>query len=328
MNRAWPEESVAFGEATREALARLGGLAFVRTAEREPERRAAAGAAFDALGLSTLDPAAGPDEGFAASAATREAGRVLCPWPVVPELVARASRSPAAAVYVVDRRPSRLEHLDLVAGAAVVDLRTGEASAVYAGGPAPSRLDPFGVTTESGSPIVLDADAAVAWHAVLLAHWLLGALGHAAEIAVEHARTRRQFGEPLAAFGAIKWRLSDIELARTGLEEIAAFTLWLLAAGHCRRSDTLALRLATADAVRCVLDNAHQVLAATGLCDEHDVSLISRHVQAPVRRAGSVSALAALLAGAVGDEGFSALYDVAPSQSGANAHAALTRPGR
>jgi acyl-CoA dehydrogenase len=328
MDRSWPEESVAFAQATRDALVRLGGLQLARAAEREPQRRAAAGQAFDALGLSTLDPSTGAVEGLATAAAVREAGFYLAPWPIVPELVARAAGAPLPAIFVVDRSPRRLEHLDLLAGAAVLDVRTGLAtSARAAGEPAPSPLDPFGVPLAPGPAVELDVDEAIAWHAVLLAHWLLGALGHAADLAIDHSRHRRQFGEPLAAFGAIKWRLSDIELARTGLEELAAFTLWLLTEGRCRRSDALALRVASSEAVRCVLDNAHQVLAAVGLCDEHDVSLISRHVQAPMRRAGTAGAMAALLAATVADEGFAGLYDVAPSPRAPAGSAAVTRPG-
>jgi acyl-CoA dehydrogenase len=322
VDRAWPAEATSFAEATRAALERSGGLERARAAEQRPADRLVLGDVFDTLGLATLDPTAGETEGFAAAAALREAGRVLSPWPLVPGLVARASGAPVAAVYVVDRWPSRLEHLDVVPDAAVVDLRSSEAVAAHAPAPAPSRLDPFGVAFERGLEIELDADAAVVWHTVLLAHWLLGALGRATELAVDHARERRQFGQSLASFGAIKWRLSDIELARAGLEELAAFTLWLATESRCGRADVLALRLASAEAARCVLDNAHQILAAIGLCDEHDLSLISRHVQAPVRRAGSAPALAELLADAVAAEGFSALYDVAP----AVAAAAISRP--
>jgi hypothetical protein len=316
VDRDWPDEAVAYAEATRAALDRLGGLGLAREAEGDPGRRAAVGAAFDDLGLSALDPASGPLEGFAAAAAVREAGASLAPWPVVPQLVARAAGASTPGVYVVDRRASRLEHLDVLGDAAIADVRTGRAVTVKPAGAAiRAPLDPFGVPVEPGAAeAVLDARAAVAWHAVLLGHWLIGALARAAGLAIEHARHRHQFGRPLAAFGAIKWRLSDIELARTGLEELSAYTLWLLTEGRCTRADALALRLASADATRVVLDNTHQVLAAIGLCDEHDACLISRHVQAPLRRGGSAGALAGLLAATVASDGFDGLFDVEPAR--------------
>jgi acyl-CoA dehydrogenase len=315
VERSWPDEAVAYADATRAALNRLGGLELVRAAERDPARRAAAGAAFDELGLSALNPRSGPLEGFAAAAAVREAGASLAPWPVVAQLVARAAGAAVPGVYVVDRRAGRLEHLDVLGSAAIADVRTGRSVSVSAAGAAtPAPLDPFGTPLELGDDAALDAHAAVAWHAVLLAHWLIGALGRAGDLAVEHARHRRQFGSPLAAFGAIKWRLSDIELARSGLEELAAYTLWLLTQERCTRADALALRLASAEAARAVLENVHQVLAAVGLCDEHDASLISRHVQAPLRRGGSAGALAGMLAATVAQEGFGGLFDVPPAR--------------
>jgi acyl-CoA dehydrogenase len=323
VDRSWPDEAVAYAEAARTALDRLGGLELARAAERDPERRAAAGAAFEELGLSTLDPSSGPVEGLAAAAAVRQAGASLAPWPIIAQLVARAAAASVSGVYVVDRTPARLEHLDVVGSAAITDVRTGRTVAVRpTHAPAHMPLDPFGVPLEQGAEATLDADAAVAWHAVLLAHWLIGALRRAGDLAVEHARHRCQFGRQLAAFGAIKWRLSDIELARTGLEEIAAYTLWLLTERRCTRSDALALRLAAAEAARNVLDNTHQVLAAVGLCDEHDASLISRHIQAPLRRAGSAGALAGLLAATVAQEGFTGLFDVAPVDGAARLHQA------
>ena len=55
-----------------------------------------------------------------------------------------------------------------------------------------------------------------AWGAVTLAY-LAGLADGALEKAVEHARSREQFGAPLAALPAVQARLADAALARDGL---------------------------------------------------------------------------------------------------------------
>ena len=59
-----------------------------------------------------------------------------------------------------------------------------------------------------------------AWNAATLAY-LAGLAGAALELAVEHARTREQFGAPLAALPAVQSRLADAALATDAMTLLA-----------------------------------------------------------------------------------------------------------
>ena len=82
---------------------------------------------------------------------------------------------------------------------------------------------------------------------------------------------------------------ADAAVAVAGLRELAGFTLWRLRSDpRGARTDVLALRLHMQETARAVLRTCQQLHGAAGVCDEYDVSVIARHVQAALRLPTSV----------------------------------------
>jgi alkylation response protein AidB-like acyl-CoA dehydrogenase len=122
-----------------------------------------------------------------------------------------------------------------------------------------------GLTTEQVSMLV----------GVLVAAEAAGLAGWALDTAVEHARTREQFGRPIGAFQAIKHRCADM-LVRV---EQARATAWdaARALDESTPSRDLAAAAAIAVAVAAAVDNAKdcvQVLGGIGYTWEHDAHIV------------------------------------------------------
>lgn len=315
MERFWPGEALDFEQAVEGALRRAGGIELTRRCEADPARRELElQPVLDALGLLDLDVGTGPAEAAAAALGMRAAGAAMCPWPLVERLVVPAeARDRLDAIYVADGPVRRAEHLDLAGRSGVLDIGTGELHRLEPTGTLSHMpLDPFGVPCQREELVDLPANGVLSRHLVLSAFWVLGALGRARDLAVEHARERHQFGRPISTFGAIQWHLSDIGVAHDGLLELAHFSLLRLAEDRLHRADALALHLTALESAHSVLTHAHQILAAMGLCEEHDLTVIDRHLQPVLRRQGGVGATATLLADEIGRAGFDAIFPIPP----------------
>jgi alkylation response protein AidB-like acyl-CoA dehydrogenase len=104
--------------------------------------------------------------------------------------------------------------------------------------------------------------------------------------------------------------MADASVAVRGLDELAKFTTWRLTAAEPaqRHADAVALRLHAVDSAVAVLRTCHQMLGAIGFCDEHDVSVIDRHLQPLLRLPVSADVLAARLIPAVTAHEFETLF--------------------
>ena len=112
-----------------------------------------------------------------------------------------------------------------------------------------------------------------AWSAATLGY-LAGLAERALELAVEHARTREQFGGPLAALPAVRSRLSDAALA------VDAMTLLAWSSPSDERS-LPAPELVWAGAACCdVTASAHQVHGALGFALETGLHRFYRRARA------------------------------------------------
>ena len=111
-----------------------------------------------------------------------------------------------------------------------------------------------------------------AWNAATLAY-VAGLAQRALELAVEHARSREQFGAPLAALPAVQSRLADAALATDALTLLA----WAAATNEGGLQEP---ELRFAGAACCeVTASAHQVHGAVGFALETGLHVYHRRAR-------------------------------------------------
>jgi hypothetical protein len=300
-----PEDVVAFGRSARARLEAVGGVRLALAAESDPVSREAVAGALADVGAFDVDPRGSSDELLAAAELCRVAGAVALPFPVVEQLMAVDS----ARVALVDPLRPRIDHGDLPGRWLAVDL-DGHAHVAETGARTASRLGPFVVPAAlvASAPDVPVDD--VSRHLVLGAWRVLGGLETALALATAHVVAREQFGRALAEFQAVRFAVADATVAVRGLTELAKYTVWRLgtAGPEARRADAVVLRLHACDVAHDVLRTCHQLFGALGFCDEHDVSVIDRHLQPLLRLPYASEALADRLVPAVGDGSFESLF--------------------
>lgn len=296
MNTTLPQDVVSFAEAARRSLTRLGGVDYGLRCEADRSLRPQAGTALDELGIGELDVRGDLDELLAAAQLCRVAGSLALPWPVVESLLA----IDGARLALVNPDAPRVDHGDLPGEWVGADL-DGHGAALTCGEPRSAKLGPFLVPAGFAGP-TLDVEAdEVARHLVLGSWRILGAIEAALQQVVEHVGARKQFGQPLAEFQAVRFSIADASVAARGLDELAKYTTWrqVSAEPAYRQADAVALRLHAVDTAVAVFRTCHQMLGAIGFCDEHDVSVLDRHTQPLLRLPVSADALAQRLLPAV-----------------------------
>jgi hypothetical protein len=306
MRAALPEDAVAYGEAARGRLERLGGVDFGLRAEADRGLRKEAGAALADLGVAELDVRADLDQFLAAAQLCRVAGALCVPWPVVEELV----RVDGLRLALVDPAGPRIDHGDLDGEWVGADL-DATSYRLKTGTPLQrAKLGPFLVPAQLGDPLGRIPADDIARHLVLGAWRILGGLDAALGQVVEHVKARKQFGQALAQFQVVRFGVADASVALRGLDELARYTSWRLhtATPERRFADAVALRLYAADTARSVLRSCHQLLGAIGFCDEHVVSVIDRHLQPLLRGPCSAETLTLRLIPAVRSGEFETLF--------------------
>jgi alkylation response protein AidB-like acyl-CoA dehydrogenase len=246
----------------------------------------------------------------AAIAVQEELGRVGCPLPVVDAalaagvLSARGAQDDAAAIAAGTVRP-------VIVPAAIADgpvaVRHVEAAAaathLLVADEATGRLGWFAlagaeVTTLPGLPApgwsAVRTAAGPEWtqslseHPGLLVVRRLGLAARAAaaaarthELAVEHARQRRQFGQLIGSFQAVSHRLVNAEITLTAARELLGHALQLRAAGDggWRLAAEIYLEFVATRLAGLQFDG-HHTLAAVGYFEEHEAPWLFRRVHA------------------------------------------------
>lgn len=317
MNLDMPDVAVEFGEAARRALTDAGGIELARRAELDATvRSAVVGALLDTLGAFDLDlrdrahpDGAGLDVALAAGQLCRVAGRVALPYPIASVLASpEGLKQP---VVVVDPGLPRADHGDLFPRWRLLGLDGASWPGAPSGGGLGTQLGPFVVDLRRGPASEDDDGVAFAAALVLtLEAWrVLGTLERALELTTAHVTNREQFGGPLARFQAVQFQVADATVGVRALRELAAFTMWrLYAAPLDRRVDALALRVHALERAQQVLRTCHQLHGAIGFCDEHDLSVLSRHIQPQLRLPAGVEATTERLLAAVDELGFASLF--------------------
>jgi alkylation response protein AidB-like acyl-CoA dehydrogenase len=142
----------------------------------------------------------------------------------------------------------------------------------------------FSVSTRGGTlldatpeTIQLAADRA----AFAAAAMLLGLSQRMLDMAVAHAKTREQFGQPIGAFQAVKHRLAESETAIELARPVVYAAAWSLARSQPDRSVAVTLaRLFANRAASCAARQSLQVHGAIGFAAEHDLHLFLKRAKA------------------------------------------------
>jgi len=305
------DEAKEYGRQALRAFESAGGDELVQQAEAKPHTRdALVGGVLAGLGAWELDARTDPDALEAAAALCRSAGYWALPYPVaerlacpsdleVDGLIVVAAATPQGAVAGVDKRWATVT-LD------------GERSIVVG----ESAIAPAFSAALKLSAVDSDGAGDVALGLVLPCWTLLGMLDRAIELTIKHVCMRKQFGQPLSAFQAVQFQLTDAEVERSGLDILAKYALWSAGtATDDALGDALALRLAAIEAAEIVFRVSHQLHGAIGFCDETVLSWLSRYSQ-PLRRLPlGLSATREELAHRIGRRGLTGLFSDAATRA-------------
>jgi alkylation response protein AidB-like acyl-CoA dehydrogenase len=326
-----PDETAAFATSVAGVTARYWARAAdAGTGDAGGRRLSALWAAGADQGWFAL----GEEEALdAALAATRELGRVACPLPVADAFVAArvlrreekvagqlaageirvlvALESDVGEVRYLDAGPAATHVLtlpvrtDAAVGTDAAAGTTGTAALrpITACRPLPGLAVPAWSSVTLG-PAEAQAEITAARTAenvtllrLGLAARALAAAERAHEMAIEHAKSRRQFGQLIGSFGAVQQRSAacqiDVSAARQLLGRAAA------AYGGGRADWPLQAEIAVefvALAARRVQFGAHHTLAAIGYFEEHDAPWLFRRAHADITRLAALPSRAGTVA--------------------------------
>jgi alkylation response protein AidB-like acyl-CoA dehydrogenase len=247
------------------------------------------------IGVSVPEDAGGAGLGFLDEAVLfEELGRALYPGPyfstvalALPELPAELQREVVAG----STRWSASLDGSLVPDLALVDrvlvVRDGKLTAVAAEGEALETMDStrrLGRLAEgNGGEEVGDASALERMRVRAFAALALEAVGiaqRALELAVEHAKTREQFGKPIGIYQAVSHRLADAyantELARS----LAYWAAWCLSEGDDEaRIAAAAAKSYAGEVAVTVCEHAIQAHGGIGFTWEHQLHRYYKRAQ-------------------------------------------------
>lgn len=108
----------------------------------------------------------------------------------------------------------------------------------------------------------------------------LGAAARALEMAVEHAKQRVQFGQPIGSFQAVKHRCADMLVDVEGMRSTVYHGAWSIAAGDPDASVAASTaKVWCADAARRTMASSLQVHGGIGFTWEHDLHFFLKRAQ-------------------------------------------------
>jgi Acyl-CoA dehydrogenase, C-terminal domain len=301
-------EAVDFGRVAHQALESAGGDRLAQGAELYPDERGGLVEPVLAdLGAWQLEPRKSSDELEAAAALCRAAGYWAVPYPVAERLSRPTDIDVDGLVVVAGVDPAgAVAGLDLRWAAVTLD---GDRSLVRPQPTSASERKALFVTRLELEPVDRGGQRDVPLGLVLPCWTLLGMLDRALDLTRSYVREREQFGQTLASFQSVQFQLTDAEVERVGVEELAKYALWSVEAGHDEAfDDALALRLAAVEAADTVFGVAHQLHGAIGFCDETPLSWVSRY-STPLRRLPTgLSATRHQLTASLGSRGLTGLF--------------------
>jgi len=139
-----------------------------------------------------------------------------------------------------------------------------------------ATVDLTGVRPDACAPVDLEAAELMARGALLRAQQIAGALARVLQLSVDYARTRVQFGRPIARFQAVQHHLADIA-AETVAAGVAAEAAADLAESGRMTEAAMIAKSRTGLSARAAAV-AHQVHGAVGVTEEHPLQLFTRRI--------------------------------------------------
>jgi len=104
----------------------------------------------------------------------------------------------------------------------------------------------------------------------------MGCAQGAVDMALAHAKERRQFGRAIGGFQAIRFRLADMQMRVDQARLVVQHLAWLIGTGQdCRRQAAQAKVIST-EALQFVARHGMQILASAGYAMESDMQRIFR----------------------------------------------------
>ena len=125
----------------------------------------------------------------------------------------------------------------------------------------------------------------------------VGASQRVLDLALEHVRTRHQFGVPIGSFQAVQHKAADMHVAIERARALAYYAALLIAAGDPRRRVAAAMAKAAAGECQSVVfRNGLQLFGAMGFTWENDVQFALKRAKAGELLLGRAAEHRALIA--------------------------------
>jgi alkylation response protein AidB-like acyl-CoA dehydrogenase len=162
-------------------------------------------------------------------------------------------------VDLTDRRPAREPAMDLTRPVGWLPVADGEG-------------EPIGGADEASTLL----DRAAAGHAAEM----LGACDRVLAMAVDYAKERKQFGQPIGSFQAVKHRCADMLVDVEGMRSSVYYAAWSIGAGHADAAIAASTsKVWCSDAAKRVMASGLQVHGGIGFTWEHDLHLYLKRSQ-------------------------------------------------
>jgi acyl-CoA dehydrogenase len=114
-----------------------------------------------------------------------------------------------------------------------------------------------------------------------------GAASAAFEYALQYAKTRQQFGQPIGKFQAISHKLADMKVMLDISRMLVYRYAWLMGEGKATRHDAAVVKLQTGETYKAVSDLGLQIMGGYGYCMEYPMQRFFRDSRLAVIGAGT-----------------------------------------
>jgi alkylation response protein AidB-like acyl-CoA dehydrogenase len=120
------------------------------------------------------------------------------------------------------------------------------------------------------------ADNYLCYERLCLSAARTGAARAAYEFALEHAKTRIQFGKPIGKFQAVSHKLAEMRMMLDIAQTMVYRYAWLVEHGKDTRQDAAVLKLYTSESYKSIADMSLQILGGYGYCMEYPLQRFFR----------------------------------------------------